>query len=229
MIRVLVFLVSVALIAAGVAWVADRPGDVAINWLGYRIETSVMVAALGVLAMVVAAILLWSIVRGIWRSPQQVSIFFRHRRAMKGHLAISRGLIAIGAGNLRLARKSADEAGRLSPGDPLTLLLSAQSAQMADDRAGAEHAFRAMASRDDTKAIGLRGLYVEAQRRDDPHAALLAAEAAAKAEPSLAWAGEAVLHHRCATGDWTGALEALERMKGALDKRTSIAASAPCC
>jgi HemY protein len=137
---------------------------------------------------------------------------------MKGYLAISRGLIAVGAGNLRLARKSADEAGRLSPRDPLTLLLSAQSAQMAGDRAGAENAFRVMASREDTKAIGLRGLYVEAQRREDAHAALLVAEEAAKVEPSLAWAGEAVLDYRCTTGDWAGALDALDRMKGALEK-----------
>jgi HemY protein len=218
MIRVLAFLVAAALIAVGFAWVADRPGELAITWMGYRIETSVMVAALGVLALMVVVLLLWSLVRFIARSPEQVSLFFRHRRAMKGYLAISHGLIAVGAGNLRLARKSADEAGRLSPGDPLTLLLTAQSAQMAGDRAGAEDAFRAMASRDDTKALGLRGLYVEAQRRDDPRAALLAAEEAAKAEPSLAWAGEAVLDYRCATGDWAGALEALERMKGALEK-----------
>ena len=218
MIRVLAFLVAAALIAVGFAWVADHPGELAITWMGYRIETSMMVAALGVLALMVVVVLLWSLVRFIVRSPEQVSLFFRHRRAMKGYLAISRGLIAVGAVNLRLARKSADEANRLSPGDPLTLLLAAQSAQMAGDRAGAEDAFRAMAARDDTKAIGLRGLFVEAQRRDDPRAALLAAEEAAKAEPSLAWAGEAVLDYRCATGDWAGALEALERMKGALEK-----------
>src|SRR5581483_11032238 len=33
---------------------------------------------------------------------------------------------------------------------------------------------------------------------------------------SPAWAGEAVLHYRCAAGDWAGALAALENMKGAL-------------
>ena len=38
---------------------------------------------------------------------------------------------------------------------------------MAGDRGGAERAFRAMARRDDTKLLGLRGLYIEAQRRDD--------------------------------------------------------------
>ena len=45
MIRVLLFLALVALLAFGVVWIADRPGDVAITWQGYRIETSVMVAA----------------------------------------------------------------------------------------------------------------------------------------------------------------------------------------
>ena len=137
---------------------------------------------------------------------------------MKGYHAISRGLIAIGAGDHRVARKSADEAARLSPDEPLTLLLSAQSAQMAGDRGGADSAFRAMVRRDETKLLGLRGLYVEAQRRDDPRAALAAAEEAAKVEPSLAWAGQAVLDYRCAARDWAGALEALDRMKSALEK-----------
>ncbi len=218
MIRVVLFLVSVAIVAAGFVWVADRPGDIAITWMGYRIETSLMVAALAVAALMLVIMLLWGIVRGVVRSPEQVSIFFRHRRAMKGYLAISRGLIAIGAGDLRVARKAAAEAERLSPADPLTLLLTAQSAQMAGDRAGAERAFRAMSAREDTRLLGLRGLYIEAQRRDDTHAARLVAEQAAKAAPALAWAGQAVLDYRCAAADWAGALAALDSMKAALDK-----------
>jgi HemY protein len=218
MIRVVLFLLAVAVAALGVAWVADRPGEVAVTWLGYRIETSVMVAALAVAALVLVMLLLLSLVRGILRSPEQVSLFFRHRRAVKGYLALSRGLIAIGAGDLRLARRAADEAARLSPGDPLTLLLTAQSAQMAGDREGAERAFREMIKRDDTKLLGLRGLYIEAQRRDDAHAARLVAEEAAKAAPSLAWAGQAVLDDRCAAADWQGALAALENLKSALAK-----------
>ncbi len=218
MIRVVLFLVTVALIATGIAWFADRPGDIVLTWMGYRIETSLMVAALALIALTLVLILAWSILRGIVRSPEQVSLFFRHRRAMKGYAAISRGLIAIGAGDLKLARKSADDAGRLSPGDPLALLLAAQSAQMAGDRAGAERAFRAMTRHDETKLLGLRGLYIEAQRRNDASAARRVAEEAAKAAPALAWAGQAVLDDRCAASDWSGALEALERMSRALDK-----------
>ena len=218
MIRVILFLLAAAVLASGFVWVADRPGDIVITWMGYHIETSVMVAALALAGLVLVLMLLWAVVRFILRSPEQVSLFFRHRRAMKGYLAISRGLIAIGAGDLRGARRSADDAARLSPGDPLALLLTAQSAQMAGDRSGAERAFRAMTRRDDTKLLGLRGLYIEAQRRDDTQAARLAVEEAAKASPTPAWAGQAALDYRCAAADWAGALDALDHMKGALEK-----------
>ena len=218
MIRVVMFLLAVAVLAAGFVWFADRPGDVVITWMGYHIETSVMVAALAVAALVLVLMVLWTIVRGILRSPEQVSLFFRHRRAMKGYLAISRGLVAIGAGDLHSARKAAADAARLSPGDPLALLLAAQSAQMAGDRGDAERAFREMTRREDTKLLGLRGLYIEAQRRNDPDAARLAAEEAGRASSAPAWAGQAVLDYRCAASDWAGALDALDAMKGALEK-----------
>ncbi len=219
MIRVVIFLIAVALIAGGVAWVADRPGDVAVTWMGYHIETSVLVTTLALLALIAAAIILWSILHGIWRTPHHISLFLRNRRSLKGYQAVSRGLIAIGAGDLRLARRSSDEALRHAPDDPLTLLLTAQSAQMGGDRGGAESAFHAMAKRADTKLIGLRGLFVEAQRRNDAPAALRAAEEAVKAQPSLGWAGQAVLDFRSAARDWHGALEALERMKSSLEKK----------
>ena len=218
MIRVITFLLAVAVLAVGFGWFADRPGEIDITWMGYRIETSVMVAAFATATLVIVLILAWTIVRSILRSPEQVSLFFRHRRAVKGYLAITRGLIAIGAGDLRIARKAADDAARLSPGDPLALLLTAQSAQMAGDRSAAERAFRDMTKRADTKLLGLRGLYIEAQRRDDPQAARLAAEEAGRESPAPAWAGQAVLDYRCAAADWAGALDALDHMKAALER-----------
>jgi len=218
MIRVIIFLAAVGMLALGVAWVADRPGEVSVVWLGYRVETSLMVATAALIAVIIAAILLWSFIRAIVRSPDQVSLFFRHRREVKGYLAVTRGLIAVGAGDARLALRAAEEAARLSPNDPLALLLTAQSAQLAGDRAAAEQAFKAMAARDDTKLFGLRGLYIEAQRRNDAQAARLIAAEAVKAEPSAGWAAQAVLDDRSAAGDWSGALASLDAMKGSLDK-----------
>ena len=213
MLRVILFLVLVGALALAGAWLADRPGDVAITWMGWRIETSVLVAIGAVAATALLAILLWSIVRALLRSPSAVSGALQERRRRKGYVAISRGLVAIGAGDVRAARKFAGEAGKIAPDEPLALLLRAQTAQLSGDRAAAEQAFRAMAERDATRPLGLRGLYVEAQRRDDRDAARTYAEAAASDAAALPWAGQAVLEFRCAEADWDGALAALEASK----------------
>jgi HemY protein len=220
MIRVVIFLVAAGLLALGVVWLADRPGQIAITWLGYRADTSVMVAVMAIFGVAIAAVMLWSLARFMLRSPKLFSLALRERKRRKGYEAISRGLIAIGAGDQRAAQRFAANAEKSLPGDPLALLLRAQTAQLNGDRAGAEDAFRAMAGRSDTRLLGLRGLYVEAQRRNDPVAARLFAEQAAKDAPALAWAGQAVLEFRCAAGDWDGALAILEehRKNGMLDR-----------
>jgi HemY protein len=210
MIRVVLFLAAVGLLAFGVAWLADRPGEVTVLWHGWRIDTSVMVVAFALATLTVVAVFLWSLLRTVLRTPDLLSMFLRNRRGTKGYLAISRGLIAIGTGDARTARKFAQEARRLAPGEPLALLLSAQTAQLSGDRPAAERAFAEMAGRPDTKLLGLRGLFVEAQRRDDQPAARAYAEEAAKATPSPGWAGQAVLEFRCAAGDWVGALATLD-------------------
>ncbi len=211
MIRVALFLIAVALFALGFAWFADRPGEVSIVWGGWRVETSVMVGGVALLILVAALIFVWSLLRGVFSGPRRVREYWQRRQGAQGHLAISRGLIAIGAGDIRAAQKYTSDAQRLAPAEPLTLLLGAQTAQLAGDREAAEKTFRAMAGRPDTKLLGLRGLFVEAQRRADGNAAKLYAEEAAQSAPSLPWAGQAVLQLRSAAGDWAGALEMLER------------------
>jgi HemY protein len=208
-IRVLLFLAAVALAAFGVVWIADRPGEIAIVWQGYRIETTVMVAFVAIAVVSLIVVIVWSILRTILRSPDLIAMFLSHRRGVRGYLAISRGLVAIGAGDAATAKRAAAEAERIAPDEPLALLLNAQVAQLAGDRATAEHAFRTMAERDDTRLLGLRGLFVEAQRRKDAVAARLYAEEAANASPALGWAGQAVLEFRCTSGDWSAALAAL--------------------
>ena len=198
MIRVILFLALAALLAFGAVWLADRPGEIAITWQGYRIEASVMVAAVALAMLVILAVLLWSLIRTIVRSPDLIAMFLSHRRGVRGYLAISRGLIAVGAGDVRAARRFADEAEKIAPGEPLALLLNAQCAQLVGDRNAAEATFRTMAERDDTKLLGLRGLFVEARRREDALAARNYAEEAAKgparrcssfaAPPTTGWA-----------------------------------------
>ena len=222
MIRIVLFLVLIALTAAGAAWVADQTGDVTLSWGGWRVATTLPVFALILGIVVVAAMFAWSILAALWRAPARMRHSRRERRHARGRHAITQGLLAIGHGDAAAARQHADAARRHAGGDPLAMLLHAQSAQLDGDREGAQRAFRAMAEREDTRLLGLRGLFIEAQRADDPVAAVMIAEEALKLAPSSSWASHAVLGFCCAKGDWSGALSILDNNQsaGLIDKAT---------
>jgi HemY protein len=221
MIRVLVFLVILALVASGIGWIADQPGNITVTWSGPPVETSIGVA-IGIVFL--AAVLLniaWTIIRFVFRLPSLMSIAAKARRRAKGFAALSRGMIAAGAGDARSARKAAAEAKKHLHDEPLALLLSAQAAQLSGDRARAENIFGQMTERDDTRLLGLRGLHVEAHRRGDYDAAHHFAHEAHAIAP-LPWSAKAVLDHRTAHGRWEDALAALDSHIEAklVDKKT---------
>jgi len=222
MIRIILFLLLIALGAAGATWVAEQTGDVLLSWGGWRVQTTLPVFVLALGITVVSAVMLWAILRGMWRTPERLRRGRRERRHARGRHAITQGLLAIGHGDSTAARMHAEAARKHAAHDPLALLLHAQSAQLDGDREGAQRAFRAMAEREDTRLLGLRGLFIEAQRADDPVAAVMVAEEALKLSPSSSWASHAVLGFCCAKGDWAGALKILDNNQsaGLIDKAT---------
>jgi HemY protein len=220
MVRIVLFLLLIALAAAGAAWIADRTGDVVLLWGGLKLTTTLGVIALALGVAIVVSMVIWSLLLALWRTPTRVRRARHERRHARGRRAITHGLLAIGHGDSAAARQHAEVARRLAAHDPLTLLLHAQSAQLDGDRERAQAAFRSMAEREDTRLLGLRGLFIEAQRADDPVTAVMVAEEALKLSPSSTWASHAVLGFRCARGDWDGALKILDNdlESGLLDK-----------
>jgi HemY protein len=222
MLRIVLFLIVVAASAFAAAWVIDQGGDVALTWGGWRADLSLPVFLLALLAVVVVAVLVWALLSGLWRLPGRLRRAHHARRHARGRHAITQGLIAIGTGDAVAARLHSHAARRDAHQDPLALLLHAQTAQLEGDRDGARRAFHAMAERADTRLLGLRGLFIEAQRADDLPAAVTIAEEALRTAPSSPWAAHAVLGFRCAAGDWNGALAILEAHydAGRIDKET---------
>ena len=210
MIRVLVFFAVVALAALGAAWMADHPGTVLVTFAGRDYQFSTLFGAVAVLVLAVALAVAWGLIRFVFNIPAVLSVASRNKRRNRGLRALSRGLVAIGAGDAAAARRHAGEAGRLLHKEPMAMLLTAQAAQLGGDRAAAQDAFAAMVDHDETRTLGLRGLHMEAIRRGDAAAAYHFASEAQKIA-ALPWAGQAVLQHRAAQNDWTGALAAVER------------------
>lgn len=221
MIRVLIFFAILFALALGFARMADLPGTISVSWNGYVWEQTPVVAALvGGLLLVAFLAVVW-IIRVVLKSPQIAGRFFRQRRKDKGYGALSQGLIALGTGNAKLARRHGLEADKLLSEEPAAKLLLAQTAQLAGKDGEARQRFEAMLEDPATKALGLHGLFVEAERQREPVAARHYAEEALRTSPGLDWAGKAVLGYQAVAHHWDEALQTLERNYAAklLDKK----------
>ena len=222
MVRLLLFLVLLALAAYGLAWLAENPGDVALTFHGVEYDVSLMVGIAIVVGLAFVLAVAWTIIRFVFRLPSLMSLARKARRREKGYAALSGGMAAVGSGDARTATRLAVEARKHLGDAPLTKLLRAQAAQLSGDRAGAAAAFRDMLDHPQTHALGLRGLHIEARRAGDHPAALEFARRAHN-HAALPWAAQAVLDDRAEHGDWAGALAIVESNASAklIDKPTA--------
>ncbi len=221
--RILLFFVAVTGLALSFSWLADRPGTVDIKWQGHYIPLTVMQLVLGFLFAFGALMLIWWFIKNVLIAPGRVSQHVRVRNREKGLDAVSRGLIAVSAGDAALARKLAARAGKKLQSDGLTTLLKAQAAQLSGDRNGARQLYEAMLENPETEVAGLRGLYLEARREKEIEAARQFADKAVQRNPRLTWSTTALLEIQSRSGQWADALKTLElaRKNKKIDKKTA--------
>ncbi len=208
--RALIFFIEVALVVALAVWLADRPGVVAIDWQGWRVETSLGVLALAVFVVVVLAAAFYAVWRWLRRRPREFLTSRRHRREASGYRALTDGLAAVAAGDAAAARKLARRADSLLKAPPLTLLLSAQAAQLDGDEAAARRSFEQMLERPETEFLGLRGLILQALRDDDDERALDYAQRAYPLQPSAPWLLDTLISLHSKAGRWRAAQKIVE-------------------
>ena len=209
MLRALLLFLGLAGLGIAAAWLADHPGLISVQWGGRRIETSpaVAVSALLVLLIVVAAI--YRFWRWLLTSPMALSTLRAEGRRRKGYESLSSGLVAVAAGDLAQAKKLARRTAQLLDEPALTLLLSAQAAQLDGDEGAAKGYFQAMRERPETEFLGLRGLLVQARRAGDRAEALTLARRAFALRPDAPWVGAELFSLQAAAGDWQAAEKTL--------------------
>jgi HemY protein len=205
MLRALRFLVLLALVVGAVLWLTDSPGTISAEWRGYRIETSAALLV-AVMALIAAASALiyrgWVILR---HTPGNIAAAWRERRRRRGYEALTRGMVAVAAGDPSEAKKHSKRAEVLLNEPPLTMLLSAQAAQLGGDDKAAEGFFKAMSERPETEFLGLRGLLSQALARGDRDRALELARRAYRLRPSSEWVATTLFDLQAQSGLWLDA------------------------
>ncbi len=223
MLRLLVFLAFIIALASGLAWLADRPGLIVVNWEGYQAEISVFHAVVALAFLTGLVLVIWSVLRHLWESPAAIGGYFKRQRQKRGLDALSTGMIAIGAGDRATATKYAIQARKSMPNEPLTHLLRAQAAQLSGDKGTARRIYESMLASPDTEQLGLRGLFLEAEREGEFEAAKQFAERAVRLNPQLSWPVDALFDLQCKGHDWVGALDtlAVARKNGHVEKASA--------
>lgn len=200
--RALPILVVIALLAAGAGFLASEPGAVTLTWQGWRIDTSVAILVFGVAILAMLAAALFHLVRKLLGGPRAFLRARRERRRRDGYRALTQGMVAVAAGDAEEAHRFARKADVLLAEPPLTLLLSAQAAQLKGDEQAARKYFSAMLERAETEFLGLRGLLMQALRGGDETGALRLVERARELRPKTPWVLTSLYELQARAGKW---------------------------
>ena len=99
MLRALRYGIVLALLVAAAVWLAEQPGAVTLVWRGYRLDTSVGVLIAVVATIAVIAALVYRFWRFLRHAPATVTQAWRDRRRRHGYEALTRGMVAVAAGD----------------------------------------------------------------------------------------------------------------------------------
>jgi HemY protein len=208
--RVLAWFAVAAAVMLGAVWLAERPGTLTAEWRGWRVDTSVGVVLVAVLLLMLLGIALWLTYRSIVSAPGALLDGWGDNRKRRGYRSLTQGLAAVAAGDGAEAQKHARRAEQLLSEPALTMLLSAQAAQLTGDSEGARKAFNDMLEDEQMAFLGLRGLIAQSLRDGDQVRALDYAERAFKIRPQTPWVVHSLFDMQAQSGAWKNAQATLD-------------------
>lgn len=188
MIRAIWFAIKIAVLTGVAVWVVERPGLVHIEWQDYAVTVNLGFFLLMAIGVVILAVFLYQTVKTFIDFPRSLARYNEIRRREKGYRALTLGLTAVAAGDVKAAGKQAARAEKFLPGDTgLPLLLKAQAARLDGREGDAAKAFFALIENKDASFLGIRGLLQSALDSADHETALSLADKALSLYPRQKW------------------------------------------
>lgn len=216
LLKAFVFVVLTAALGLGVAWLLEIDDTAILTLMGREFLLTPLTATLAGLILLVAvwlvlrlAGLLVAGLRFLNGDETALSRYLNRRDQARGFEALSDAILALAAGEGRLAIVKAERAAKLLGRPELTNLLIAQGAEMAGDETRATQAFKALLTDDRTRFVGVRGLLDQRLAAGDTDTALKLAQKALALRPRNAGIQDTLLGLQAKYEDWAGARETL--------------------
>jgi len=133
MIKVALYIACLSMAVAVAVWFANEPGSVVIDWQGWRMDTSVAVLVILLLATTGLLLVLFRLTRLAVDIPAAFLEARRERRFRKGLESIGIGFAALHAGKVKAAIRYAEDAQIQLRGAPVAKFLALQAARLANN------------------------------------------------------------------------------------------------
>ena len=212
LLKVLIFVTIVAALTLGAGFLLEMDDVALLTVAGREFTLTPLMSVFGAILLLVSvwvvfklAGLLVASLRFMNGDETAISRYFDRRSEHKGYEALSEGMLALAAGEGRLAIRKAERAGKLLDRPEITNLLVAQGAEMVGDTARATKAFKELVSDDRTRFVGVRGLMKQKLDAGDTETAMKLAEKALAIRPQNADVQDTLLQLQASHEDWKGA------------------------
>ncbi|MCC6006575.1 MAG: heme biosynthesis protein HemY [Rhodobacteraceae bacterium] len=217
LLKIVLFVAAIAAVTLGIVFVTESDLHMRMALAGYEFTLTPLAAAIALVLLLVGLWLLlmvlgflWAFLRFLRGDDTALTRYFDRSRERKGLAALEDGLLALAAGEGQLARDKAARAQRYLGRADLTLLLSAQGAEMAGDTEGAIEAYKELVATDRTRFVGVKGLMQLKLAQGDTERALALAEKAFALKPRHVAVQDTLFRLQSRKEDWAGARRTLE-------------------
>jgi HemY protein len=212
LLKVLIFVALIGGLTYGAGHLMEM-GDLALlTVMGREFVLTPLLAILGAVVLLISVWLLFKLVgllvaslRFLNGDETAISRYFNRRAERKGYEALAEGMMALAAGEGRLAIRKAERAETYLGRPELTKLVIAQGAEMVGDTALATATFKALVADDRTRFVGVRGLMKQKLAAGDTETALKLAEKALAIRPRNEEVQTTLLQLQARHEDWAGA------------------------
>lgn len=212
LLKIVLFVVIVAALTLGAGYLLELGDVVLITVAGREFFLTPLVAVIAALVLLLGVWLLLRIagllvatLRFLNGDETAISRYFNRRGERRGYQALGEGMLALAAGEGRLAIRKAQRAEAYLSRPEITNLIVAQGAEMVGDTALATETFKELVQDDRTRFVGVRGLMKQKLEAGDTDTALKLAEKALAIRPGNEEVQDTLLQLQARSEDWVGA------------------------
>lgn len=217
LLKIFLFVLIIAAVAYGAGFIMDTGGSVTVQFGGSEVNITPIQAVIAIVALLVGFWVLlftlglcWAVFRFFNGDETSISRYFGKNRERRGYDALAEGMVAMAAGETKVAVAKAASAERYLKKPEITNLINAQAAEMHGDKTRAMKYYKQLLADDRTRFVGVQGIMKQKLADGDTDTALKLAEKAFALRPSHEATSNTLFDLQTQKEDWAGAQKTIE-------------------